>query len=68
MTALKNDAASAVDEKSARAVSQPEPESEGVDVQYPPQDGGIKAWLFLIGASIVEVTAWGSTPISKPNH
>jgi hypothetical protein len=40
-----------------------EPVSERVTVQYPPQDGGIKAWLFLIGASIVEITAWGSTPV-----
>lgn len=25
----------------------------------PPKDGGIKAWLFSIGACIVEITAWG---------
>ncbi|ROV93391.1 hypothetical protein VMCG_08398 [Cytospora schulzeri] len=27
--------------------------------QYYPQDGGLQAWLFLIGACIVEITAWG---------
>ncbi|GAP87174.1 putative MFS general substrate transporter [Rosellinia necatrix] len=27
--------------------------------EYPPKDKGTKAWLFLIGASIVEITAWG---------
>lgn len=30
-----------------------------ISSQYPPKDRGAKAWLFLIGASIVEVTAWG---------
>ncbi|KAL1854493.1 hypothetical protein Daus18300_011414 [Diaporthe australafricana] len=37
------------------------PESDSV--VYPPQDGGLKAWLFLFGACIVEITAWG-TPIA----
>ncbi|KAI1078399.1 major facilitator superfamily domain-containing protein [Whalleya microplaca] len=31
---------------------------EVVIVHHPSQDGGLKAWLFLIGASIVEITAW----------
>lgn len=31
--------------------------------QYPAQDGGLKAWLFLVGACIVEITAWGSSPM-----
>lgn len=44
-------------EKSSRSVT--EPVLESAAVQYPPQDGGIKAWLFLAGASIVEITAWG---------
>ncbi|THX59267.1 MFS general substrate transporter [Aureobasidium pullulans] len=26
---------------------------------YPPQDGGKQAWLFLFGACIIEITAWG---------
>jgi len=26
---------------------------------YPLQDGGKGAWLFLLGACIIEVTAWG---------
>lgn len=31
-----------------------------LEPQYPPQDRGLKAWLFLLGASIVEITAWGT--------
>ena len=27
--------------------------------RLPPQDRGLKAYLFLFGASIVEITAWG---------
>jgi len=26
---------------------------------YPRQDGGTKAWIFLFGASIIEISAWG---------
>ncbi|KAG9694157.1 MFS general substrate transporter, partial [Aureobasidium melanogenum] len=26
---------------------------------YPPQDGGKEAWMFLFGACIIEITAWG---------
>lgn len=64
MATIKDSTSPAVDEKDVRSGPEPEPEpvSENVDVQYSPQDGGIKAWLFLIGASIVEITAWGSTP------
>lgn len=60
MATLKDSTALEVDEKGARSGSEPEPASESATtVQYPPQDGGLKAWLFLIGASIVEITAWG---------
>ncbi|KAI0550345.1 major facilitator superfamily domain-containing protein [Xylaria curta] len=27
--------------------------------RYPPKDRGLRAWLFLVGASIVEITAFG---------
>lgn len=27
---------------------------------YPPQDGGKGAWMFLFGACIIEITAWGT--------
>jgi hypothetical protein len=27
---------------------------------YPPQDGGKGAWMFLFGACIIEITAWGN--------
>lgn len=29
------------------------------DSELPPQDGGRGAWMFLFGAAIVEITAWG---------
>jgi hypothetical protein len=46
----------------------PESTSEASEVpQYPAQDGGLKAWLFLIGACIVEITAWGES-IALHNH
>jgi len=37
---------------------------EGGDIEseiqeLPPQDGGRKAWLFLCGVSMLEVTTWG---------
>lgn len=30
-----------------------------VDPSYPPQDSGKGAWIFLFGACIIEITAWG---------
>ncbi|KAK2759175.1 hypothetical protein FQN54_003275 [Arachnomyces sp. PD_36] len=59
MATLKNSTAAVVDEKGVSLGPEPEPAPETAVEEYPPQDGGIKAWLFLIGASIVEVTAWG---------
>ncbi|KAI1321508.1 major facilitator superfamily domain-containing protein [Xylariaceae sp. FL0255] len=35
------------------------PTPQNGEPSYPPKDRGVAAWLFLIGASIVEVTAWG---------
>jgi hypothetical protein len=32
---------------------------------YPPQDGGKGAWMFLFGACIIEVTAWGMYDLSS---
>ena len=26
---------------------------------FPPQDGGKGAWIFLAGAAIIEIVAWG---------
>ncbi|KAM5465038.1 hypothetical protein MauCBS54593_006671 [Microsporum audouinii] len=46
-------------EASEKEACNSEPALERARVEYPPQDGGIRAWLFLIGASIVEITAWG---------
>ncbi|KAG8157997.1 hypothetical protein KVR01_012269 [Diaporthe batatas] len=47
-------------EKFTRSTTEPVPtSSELSSPPYPPQDGGIKAWLFLLGACIVEITAWG---------
>jgi hypothetical protein len=34
--------------------------TEPADPTYPPQDGGKGAWMFLFGACIIEVTAWGN--------
>ncbi|KAG9519310.1 MFS general substrate transporter, partial [Aureobasidium melanogenum] len=31
----------------------------GAEPAYPPQDGGKGAWMFLFGACIIEITAWG---------
>ncbi|KAH0151177.1 hypothetical protein KCU67_g10362, partial [Aureobasidium melanogenum] len=31
----------------------------GAEPAYPPQDGGRGAWMFLFGACIIEITAWG---------
>lgn len=31
---------------------------------YPPQDGGKEAWMFLFGACIIEITAWGIQTLS----
>ena len=45
--------------------NEPEPVSERATVQYPPQHDGLKAWIYLIGASIVEITAWGSTHVES---
>jgi hypothetical protein len=33
--------------------------------QLPQQDGGAQAWLFLFGASVVEITAWGKRTLSR---
>lgn len=33
--------------------------TDAAESNYPPQDGGKGAWLFLFGACIIEVTAWG---------
>ncbi|KUI59804.1 putative transporter ESBP6 [Cytospora mali] len=48
-------------EKTPHLAVQPESPSSTdlTSPQYYPQDGGLKAWLFLIGACIVEITAWG---------
>ncbi|KAH0284072.1 MFS general substrate transporter [Aureobasidium namibiae CBS 147.97] len=35
------------------------PATDASGSTYPPQDGGEGAWLFLLGACIIEVTAWG---------
>jgi hypothetical protein len=59
-----NNSATAVGEKAVGFGPGPELVPDAEAAEYPPQDGGVKAWLFLIGASIVEVTAWGSTPSS----
>ncbi len=44
------------------------PSSPAVDLSqgdtFPPQDGGKGAWLFLAGASIIEVVAWGWSHIN----
>jgi hypothetical protein len=34
--------------------------TEPAEPTYPPQDGGKGAWMFLFGACIIEVTAWGN--------
>jgi hypothetical protein len=34
--------------------------TEPAETTYPPQDGGKGAWMFLFGACIIEVTAWGN--------
>ena len=31
-----------------------------VQSELPPQDGGLQAWTFLLGASIVEAVTWGT--------
>ena len=33
-----------------------------VDDTIPRPDGGSGAWLFLAGASIIEIVAWGQSP------
>lgn len=35
------------------------PATDAAETNYPPQDGGRGAWLFLFGACVIEVTAWG---------
>jgi hypothetical protein len=36
------------------------PPTDVVEPTYPPQDGGKGAWMFLFGACIIEITAWGT--------
>lgn len=38
----------------------PAPIINETDHAYPPQDGGKGAWMFLFGACIIEITAWGT--------
>lgn len=35
-------------------------EAAAEEAEPSPQDGGTGAWLFLIGASIIEVISWGT--------
>lgn len=58
---MKQDKESTIGEnKVFQGLSDAELTSETAETpQYPAQDGGLKAWLFLFGACIVEITAWG---------
>ncbi|KAI0003114.1 major facilitator superfamily domain-containing protein [Xylariaceae sp. FL0662B] len=59
MTTSKDRVSAFVDEKDAGLGYEAGQPSEITTAKYPPQDTGLKAWLFLLGASIVEITAWG---------
>lgn len=53
--AFTNDKTIACQDAHASTVLAPEP----AESTYPPQDSGKGAWMFLFGACIIEVTAWG---------
>ncbi|KAK5999450.1 hypothetical protein QM012_005451 [Aureobasidium pullulans] len=44
---------------SAEIYDSPIATGDGDTTIYPPQDGGKGAWMFLFGAGIIEITAWG---------
>ena len=44
------------------------PEEAAPEVRLlPPQDRGRKAWLFLAGVSVLEITTWGENPSYRRN-
>lgn len=48
------------DSRNATAIASPEPPSSADSVSaLPPVDGGRQAWLFLAGATVIEILVWG---------